>query len=145
MGERLRKVLATFPSAYQVLPTYSCVYDQSGQPIDILSDESWLPEEQRPFLQSARATRQELGTRCDVRCVSVFGYGMRTITKIRVDRDSQGRWEKVDLDAEPGGDNTIPERSAVREGTEIHPVQQYHGALYVDNDVKMRLKLELTR
>jgi len=145
MGERLRKVLATFPSAYQVLPTYSCVYDQSGQPIDILSDESWLPEEQRPFLQSARATRQELGTRCGVRCVSVFGYGMKTITKIRVDRDSQGRWQKVDLDAEPGGDNTIPERSAVLEGTEIHPVRQYHGALYVDNDVKMRLKLELTR
>ncbi|MFZ1404356.1 MAG: hypothetical protein WAW03_14775 [Anaerolineae bacterium] len=27
---------------------------------------------------------------------------------------------------------------------EIHPVQQVHGALYVDNDVKIRLKLELT-
>ncbi len=31
------------------------------------------------------------------------------------------------------------------EGSEIHPVQQYHGSLFVDNDVKMRLKLELTR
>jgi len=62
-----------------------------------------------------------------------------------VRRDSEGRWEKVDLALEPGGDNTIPERSAVLEGSEIHPVQQYHGALYVDNDVKMRLKLELTR
>ena len=47
--------------------------------------------------------------------------------------------------SEPGGDNTIPERSAVLEGSDIHPVQQYHGTLYVDNDVKMRLKLELTR
>ncbi|KPK21866.1 MAG: hypothetical protein AMJ76_01545 [Dehalococcoidia bacterium SM23_28_1] len=145
MGERLRKVLATFPSAYQVLPAYSCVYDEGGQPIDILSDESWLPSEQVPLLRSARASHRELGRRCGVRCVSVFGYGMRTITKVRVGRDSQGRWEKVDLDAEPGGDNTVPERSAVLEGTEIHPVQQYHGALYVDNDVKMRLKLELTR
>lgn len=145
MGERLRKVLATFPSAYQVLPTYSCVYDQSGQPIDILSDESWLPEEQLPFLRSARATRRELGSRCAVRSVSVFGYGLKTITNVRVRRDSEGRWEKVDLALEPGGDNTIPERSAVLEGSEIHPVQQYHGALYVDNDVKMRLKLELTR
>jgi pSer/pThr/pTyr-binding forkhead associated (FHA) protein len=145
MGERLRKVLATFPSAYQVLPTYSCVYDQSGQPIDILSDESWLPEEQLPFLRSARATRRELGSRCAVRSVSVFGYGLKTITNVRVRRDSEGRWDKVDLALEPGGDNTIPERSAVLEGSEIHPVQQYHGALYVDNDVKMRLKLELTR
>jgi pSer/pThr/pTyr-binding forkhead associated (FHA) protein len=145
MGERLRKVLATFPSAYQVLPSYSCVYDQSGQPVDVLSDESWLPEEQLPFLRSARATRRELGSRCAVRSVSVFGYGLKTITNVRVRRDSEGRWEKVDLALEPGGDNTIPERSAVLEGSEIHPVQQYHGALYVDNDVKMRLKLELTR
>ena len=145
MGERLRKVLATFPSAYQVLPTYSCVYDQSDQPIDILSDESWLPKEQLPFLRSARATRRELGSRCAVRSVSVFGYGLKTITNVRVRRDSEGRWDNVDLALEPGGDNTIPERSAVLEGSEIHPVQQYHGALYVDNDVKMRLKLELTR
>jgi pSer/pThr/pTyr-binding forkhead associated (FHA) protein len=145
MGERLRKVLATFPSAYQVLPAYSCVFDEGGQPIDILSDESWLPTEQVPLLRAARDSHRELGTRCGVRCVSVFGYGMKTVTKVRVSRDSQGRWQKVDLDAEPGGDNTVPERSAVLQGTEIHPVQQYHGALYVDNDVKMRLKLELTR
>jgi len=39
----------------------------------------------------------------------------------------------------------VPERSAVLDGTEIHPVQQYHGSLFVDNDVKMRLKLELSR
>jgi pSer/pThr/pTyr-binding forkhead associated (FHA) protein len=145
MGERLRKVLATFPSAYQVLPVYSCVFDEGGQPIDILSDESWLPAEQVPLLRAARDSHRELGTRSSVRCVSVFGYGMKTVTKVRVSRDSEGRWEKVDLDAELGGDNTVPERSAVLAGTEIHPVQQYHGALYVDNDVKMRLKLELTR
>jgi hypothetical protein len=28
-------------------------------------------------------------------------------------------------------------------GSEIHPVQQHHGSLYVDSDVKMRLRLEL--
>ena len=39
----------------------------------------------------------------------------------------------------------IPETSAVLERAEIHPVQQHHGSLYADNDVKMRLKLELTR
>ncbi len=30
-------------------------------------------------------------------------------------------------------------------GSDIHPVRQYDGSLYVDNDVKMRLKVELTR
>jgi hypothetical protein len=58
---------------------------------------------------------------------------------------SEGRCEKVDLALEPGGDNTVRERSAVLEGSEIYPAKQYHGPLYADNDVKMRLKLELTR
>jgi hypothetical protein len=58
---------------------------------------------------------------------------------------SEGRCEKLDLALEPCGDNTVPERSAVLEASDIYPVQQYHGALYVDNDVMMRLKLELTR
>jgi hypothetical protein len=31
------------------------------------------------------------------------------------------------------------------EGTEIHPVRQYHGVMFVDSDVKKRLKLELMR
>ena len=39
----------------------------------------------------------------------------------------------------------IPDHSAILDGSEIHPVQQYHGSLFVDNDMKMRLKLELTR
>ncbi len=145
LGETLRKVLATFPSAYQVLPTYPCVRDQHGRTVDVLSDESWLPEEQRPLLRSARESLRELGSRCSVRCVSVFGYGLKTVTNVQVRRDALGRWGKVDLVAEAGGDNTVPQTSAVLQGSEIHPVQQYHGALYVDNDVKMRLKLELTR
>jgi len=37
------------------------------------------------------------------------------------------------------------EQSSFLAGTEIHPVHQHHGSLFVDNDVKMRMKLELTR
>jgi len=44
----------------------------------------------------------------------------------------------------PSGDSTILEKSAVLKGTDIHPVWQYHGSLFVDNDVKMYLKHELT-
>ena len=39
----------------------------------------------------------------------------------------------------------VPEENALVKGAEIHPVLQQHGSLYVDNDVKMRLKLELTK
>jgi pSer/pThr/pTyr-binding forkhead associated (FHA) protein len=145
LGDKLRQVLITLPSVYQVLPAYPCVFDQQGQAIDILSDESWLPEAQRPLLRTAREFRRELGTRSSIPCVSIFGYGLKTITRATVHRDAQGRWEKVDFAAESAGDTTVPESSAIVEGSEIHPVQQYHGSLYVDHDVKMRLKLELTR
>jgi len=43
----------------------------------------------------------------------------------------------------PDGDGSVPVTSAILRETDIHPVQQEHGALFVDGDVKMRLKLEL--
>ena len=45
----------------------------------------------------------------------------------------------------PGGDNRVPEYSAILDGSDVHPIQQGHGSLYVDNDVQARLKVELTR
>jgi hypothetical protein len=54
-------------------------------------------------------------------------------------------WRKLDLKIEEGGDATIPDASAIVKNSEIHPVQQHHGSLYVDNDVRKRLRLELTR
>ena len=145
LGDKLRQVLITLPSVYQVLPAYPCVFDHHGQAMDVYADESWLPDAYRPLLRAAREFRHELGTRSSVPCVSIFGYGLKTVTRATVQRDRQGRWIKVDFTSGPGGDSTIHEKSGVVEGSEIHPVQQYHGSLYVDNDVKMRLKLELTR
>jgi pSer/pThr/pTyr-binding forkhead associated (FHA) protein len=145
LGERLREVVSTFPSAYQILPTVNCVFDQNGQPINILEDKNWLPEEQRPFLRMAREFRRELGTTSSVPAVSIFGYGLDTVTRLQVQRDPQGNWEKVEIETNPNGDDRIPEGSAIMQDTEIHPVQQHHGKLFVDNDVKMRLKMELTR
>ncbi len=145
MGERLRDVVATFESNYQILPTYPCIFDQHGQEINILEDESWIADDQRPLLRTGREFRRELGTHSSVPAISVFGYGLKTITKLNVQRDGQGQWTNVDYETSAGGDYTVPELSAVLEGTEIHPVKQYHSALYVDKDVKMRLKHELTR
>jgi hypothetical protein len=43
------------------------------------------------------------------------------------------------------GDNNVPVHSGILDGADIHPVQQSHGALYADNDVKYRLRLELLK
>jgi pSer/pThr/pTyr-binding forkhead associated (FHA) protein len=144
-GDRLLDVIKTFPSVYQILPTYPCAIDQNGRPIDLLADEQWLPAEQIPLLRLAREFRAELGTRSSVPAVSVFGYGLETVTDLQVTRAGDGRWSKLAFKAKPGGDNRIPEHSAILDGSDVHPVQQGHGSLYVDNDVKARLKVELLR
>ena len=145
LGERLRKVLGAFPSLYQILPTYPCAVDQESHPINMLEEEEWLAEAQRPLLRQARQFRQELGTSFSVPTVSIFGYGIPTVAGLRVQRNLEGLWLNWATENKPAGDNTIPERSAILPQTEIHPVAQHHGSLYVDNDVKMRLKLELAR
>jgi pSer/pThr/pTyr-binding forkhead associated (FHA) protein len=145
MGERLRQVCMSFPSSYMILPTYPLPVDAQGTKVNFLVDESWLPEKYRPLLRAGREFRRELGMRSSIPAVSIFGYGLKTISNLNLQRDANGAIKKIDYRNEPSGDSTVLEFSTVLDGSEIHPVQQYHGSLFVDNDVKMRLKLELTR
>ncbi len=145
MGERLRQVSMSFPASYQILPVYPLQVDANGTKVNFLEDESWLPEQYRPLLRAGREFRRELGVRSSIPAVSIFGYGLKTIASVSLQRDASGTIQKIDYRSEPNGDSTILEMSTVLEGSEIHPVQQYHGSLFVDNDVKMRLKLKLTR
>jgi pimeloyl-ACP methyl ester carboxylesterase len=144
-AERMRQVLSTFLSSYQILPTYDCVTDQQGKSIDVMKNTSWLPEAQRPFLAAARSFRRELGELSSVPCVSIFGYGLKTQLRAKVHRQSSGAWKEVEFIIDTAGDQSVPTGSAVLKGSEIHPVFQEHGSLYVDDSVRMRLKLELTR
>jgi hypothetical protein len=129
-----------------MLPNYVAVFDSARQPIDVYRDESWCPEEHRPLLRNALAFRQELGVKASVSTVCICGYGLPTPTRaVLVGRKGDGGWERVRMSAEKKGDNTVPEVSGRLPGTEMHPICQHHGALYADNDVKMRLRLELTR
>jgi hypothetical protein len=130
---------------HQILPTYACVIDQDGKYINLLENEYWLPLSLRPLLRIAREFRRELGDRSCVPAVSIFEYGIKTVTQVLVNRDDTGAWKSADITTDTSGDNRIPESSSVLRGIEIHPVEQHHGALYVDNDVKMRLKHELMR
>ena len=143
--ERLRSVLSTLVSAYQILPTYPSVSDQYGANIDLLNDDSWLPQHQRPLLKAARSFRRELGERSSVPAISVFGYGLKTKLHASIHRGSDGVWQKVEFTEDTAGDSSVPSGSAVLKDSEIHPVFQDHGSLYMDDDVRMRLKVELTR
>jgi pSer/pThr/pTyr-binding forkhead associated (FHA) protein len=146
LAEQFQRAIASLPSVYTMLPNYVAVFDSARQPIDVYRDERWCPEEQRPLLRNALAFRQELGAKASVSTVCIFGYGLHTPTRaVLVGSKGDGGWERVRMSTEKKGDNTVPEVSGRLPGTEMHPICQHHGALYADNDVKMRLRLELTR
>ncbi|MBC7878019.1 MAG: FHA domain-containing protein [Anaerolineales bacterium] len=145
MGKKLTEIIETFPSCYQYLPHYPCATDQNGNSINFLEDENWVKTAYRPLLRAAREFHRELGIKTSVPTLSIFGYGLKTAMQMRVQRDSYGVFHKALIDVQPSGDSSVPESSAVLPKTEIHPVQQYHGTLFNDKDVKMRLKLELMR
>ncbi len=143
LGDKLRDVVSSFSSSYQLLPTTDCVRDGSGKPVLVYEDENWLDGRDAAMLRTARAFRTELGSSMSVPTVSIFGYGIKTHTRLLVQRDARGAWIDVRFSTEDLGDDTIPEWSGVLPGSQVHPVRQRHGALYADNDVKMRLKFEL--
>jgi pSer/pThr/pTyr-binding forkhead associated (FHA) protein len=145
MGERLRQIVLTFPSSYQILPDYAVGNDQQGAKINFIEDESWLDTEHIPLLKLGKDFRKELGATASIPSVSIFGYGIKTISDVSVTRDTHGKLQKVDYLSRNVGDGSVMEQSAFLPGSDIHPVRQHHGSLFVDNDVKMRLKVELTR
>jgi len=144
-GGPMQQVMAEYPSVYQGLPAYRCGTDQHGRPVDWLDDASWLPKPQRPLLASAKDFRAKVRGAPSVPTVCIFGYGMKTVTGVKIERGPDGVCRRMECLSEPGGDSTVPETAAILPGTEIHPVRQYHGSLHTDSDVRMRLKIELTR
>ena len=119
------------------------LFDQHGQPLDLFADRSWLPPEEQARLQAGYEFHQSLSQKATVPTTCIFGYGSQTITRLNVERDKQGRWQKVDTVITREGDGLVPAQSAILEGAEIHPVHQGHNQLYVDQDVLMRLNYEL--
>ncbi len=144
MGARIQEVMLTFPAIYHLLPEYPCGTDQYGKPMHWIRDESWLAAQYRPMLRDAAEFREEIRGEAKVRTLCIFGYGMKTLMDLRVMRDTAGVCTRIEGVFLPGGDGTVPEASAVLPGADIHPIQQYHGTLHIDSDVKKRLKVELT-
>ena len=121
LGDRLRDVMATFPSSYQILPTYPCAVDQDGKRYDLFSVDAWLTEAQRPLIAAAREFRRELGHYSSVPAVSIFGYGLETVTGLRLERGLNDVLSQFKLQAEPDGDNTIPKVSSMLPGSRDPP------------------------
>ncbi len=145
LDRKFREAMASWPSTYQLLPAYPCVTSPAGSHLDVVGNGSWLPEQRRGLLAAAREFRAELPAHSTVPTVCIFGYGLKTTTKVRFECDAAGLCRRVGSSSELAGDGTVPESSACMEGTEIHPVRQHHGVMFVDSDVKKRLKLELLR
>jgi pSer/pThr/pTyr-binding forkhead associated (FHA) protein len=143
MGETLRKVISTFYTSYQILPVYACGVDQFGQPYNFMKDDGWLAPDQKPFWQAAREFKRELGLSTSVPTTCIFGYGQKTVDRIKLHRNPEGKITQSVYESKTNGDGSVPENSAILEGADFHPVHQQHGILFVDNDVKMRLRLEL--
>lgn len=143
LGRRFVEMLASFPASYQLLPAYPCIFDQHGQAIDLYQDDSWADADRRPLVQAARELHQRLNPRVSVPTVCIFGYGSPTISRIQVERDRQGTWQALKYINSTDGDGMVETKSAILQGAELHPVRQDHNTLYVDEDVLMRLRLEL--
>jgi pimeloyl-ACP methyl ester carboxylesterase len=143
MGEALRKVISTFPTAYQILPVFDCGVDQFGQAYNFMKDDGWLTPGQKELWQVARDFKRELGTMTSVPTTCIFGYGHKTVDRIKLHRNPDGRLSQSIYESKVNGDGSVPENSAILQGADFHPVHQLHGVLFVDNDVKMRLRLEL--
>lgn len=143
LSDQIRDALATFPSCYQIVPAYQCVTDQSGAPIDLATDPGWVGEGHEEIWRDGRGFLTALGNTTKVPLLSIFGYGTRTATGVKITRDRAGRWQDIQVEQTERGDASVPETSTVLPGCSIHPVQQQHGALFTDPDVKMRLRLEL--
>jgi pSer/pThr/pTyr-binding forkhead associated (FHA) protein len=145
MGERLRKVGITWPTSYQIIPDYVVGHDQHGRGYNFIEDSTWLEPEYHTLLKLGREFRKELSDSAKIPSVCIFGYGIKTTSEVFIHLDDAGNIQNVDYLTKNIGDGSVLEESAFLPGSEIHPVHQHHGALFVDNDVKMRLKMELTQ
>ena len=145
LGDRLRDVMATFPSSYQILPTYACALDQDGKNYDLFSADAWLTEAQRPLIAQAREFRRELGHQSSVPAVSIFGYGLETITELKVQRGQGDVLSQFKLKAERDGDSTIPSTTTrLRLTTRLRQVHFWNAQTPGGRHVECKRKVEST-
>ncbi len=73
-----------------------------------------------PLLRGGREFRRELGVRSSIPAVSIFGYGMKTIASVTLQRSDAGEITKIDYRSEPTG-NSIRAGDELRAGGQRDP------------------------
>ncbi len=141
----LHEALCTMPSGYQLVPPYPVAYDADNNLINVYDDDSWVKKEHRHLLRSAREFHEEIGSTVSVPTTCIFGYGVKTVTRIVVRKRDENGWRKVRFMIKSAGDNRVVDQYGYLQGADIHPVKQQHGSLWTDKDVKMRLRIELLK
>ncbi len=140
LSERMRSTVYGFESIYQLVPEYTCVeHAVDGQVVPLASD-AWLPHAHRARLGLGRELRRELRTPSRVPTLSVVGYGQPTVTHMHVTPDTRSAGLRLRPQLDLNGDGLVPTCSASLAGSNILPVRQTHGTLFVDRDVRRRLR-----
>jgi pimeloyl-ACP methyl ester carboxylesterase len=146
LGERLKDVIRTFPSFYQLVPHANpFLRDQNNNTLDLFGNPSWLPEpDQRHMLADAYQFNQDLGMDLAVDTLCFFGRQKPTVTTGVVNLDDAGAWGDIQWITTQAGDGTVPERSAIHPNASAKlPFSATHGDIYVVDPVLEFLQWEL--
>ena len=109
MGERLRQMIMTFATSYQIMPDLSLRLDQTGTKSISWKTRAGCPKQHAPAARGAQF-RRELGTRSSVPAISIFGYGLKTIANVQRETRCRRQAEQCrPTRIEPNGDSTILE------------------------------------
>lgn len=148
---RTRETLRSFPAIYQLVPSKrKFLFEKKGNTeanVDPFKGTDWLDGDEPTLLEDGRAFNRELGNSLSdsYETLAFVGYNYPTTLRGTV-RSRQGtRWGEVDWDSDKlVGDGTVPLYSAeFNDARDIVPVIAEHSHIYVHEEVKKRLWLEL--
>ena len=146
LGKRMKEVIRSFPSYYQLVPHIDpFLTDTYNHKLDPFADTRWLDSERdRQYLQDARQFYQDLDDKYSVETICFIGTKKNTTTSGVVTVGPAGTWDDIDWVETPAGDGTVPERSAIHPDVEhLYAYWVDHGSIYVDPAMLAQLEYEL--
>ncbi len=148
LGPRLKDVIRTYPSFYQLIPNAeSFLSDENNARVDLFGDPRWLdtPAE-RAFLADGLKFNQTLGAAAGVETTCFYGTRLSTTTAGVVSRGEAGKFQSIQWQATEAGDGTVPARSALHpwvDDTHRFRSPAAHGDIYVEDSVLDYLHFDL--
>lgn len=140
----MRRMLSTFPGAFQLLPAPPDLFP-SGRPyplknFDVYDERAWrLASVRQDFLDGGKRLHELLaGADHPVPTIQIAGCHMETITDVEMqfDRDDRPRLDIVRTKTgADSGDATVPLWSATLPGADMYYVQEVHRDLPKNSDV----------